>query len=168
MVAGTSGRSSVTGTSAESMVAGTPPPGGTERSRALVGAPTTQAPQRSEERSEARRHERAGAFWLLLTETPHEKSGAVSSRFEHSLGVFHRARRVFRNLRSQDRFAGDAPASKLDRVEDTLTIDVDRLDYIIRDSQMTGAEVLSVDTDRMIDAYTTVPEEGLALRDKAL
>ncbi len=47
-------------------------------------------------------------------------------------------------------------------------IDVDRLDYIIRDSRMTGAEVLSVDTARMIDAYTAVPDAGLALRDKAL
>jgi HD superfamily phosphohydrolase len=47
-------------------------------------------------------------------------------------------------------------------------IDVDRLDYILRDNEMTGAEVLSVDRDRMIEAYTAVPDAGLALRDKAL
>ncbi|GGL64684.1 HD domain-containing protein [Halocalculus aciditolerans] len=47
-------------------------------------------------------------------------------------------------------------------------IDVDRLDYITRDNRMTGADVLSFDTDRMIDAYTAHPEEGLALSDKAL
>lgn len=47
-------------------------------------------------------------------------------------------------------------------------IDVDRLDYITRDNQMTGAEVLSFDTDRMVDAYTAHPEEGLALSEKAL
>jgi HD superfamily phosphohydrolase len=47
-------------------------------------------------------------------------------------------------------------------------IDVDRLDYITRDNQMTGADVLSFDTDRMVGAYTAHPEEGLALSDKAL
>jgi HD superfamily phosphohydrolase len=47
-------------------------------------------------------------------------------------------------------------------------VDVDRLDYLVRDGQMTGAEVLSVDIDRMVDAYTAVPDAGLALRDKAL
>jgi HD superfamily phosphohydrolase len=208
--------------------------------------------------------------------------GANHTRFEHSLGVFHLATRVFENLRSQRRFARGADAAHLDDVERTLEcaallhdvghpplshlgeahldraglvdrlrsaglvaafesagvetgvdggpfegaaahellgcvlvlerfadrldalgvdpmevcafvlgysltyhrsgdrhfgvaaevlhspIDVDRLDYIVRDSEMTGAEVLSVDRDRMIDAYTAVPEEGLALRDKAL
>ncbi|MFC4447841.1 HD domain-containing protein [Halorussus aquaticus] len=47
-------------------------------------------------------------------------------------------------------------------------IDVDRLDYITRDNQMTGADVLSFDTDRMVGAYTAHPDEGLALSDKAL
>ncbi|WP_293027278.1 HD domain-containing protein [Natronococcus sp.] len=47
-------------------------------------------------------------------------------------------------------------------------IDVDRLDYITRDNQMTGADVLSFDTDRMVDSYTAHPEEGLALSEKAL
>lgn len=47
-------------------------------------------------------------------------------------------------------------------------IDVDRLDYIVRDNEMTGADVLSFDTDRMVSAYTAHPEEGLALSDKAL
>ncbi len=47
-------------------------------------------------------------------------------------------------------------------------IDVDRLDYITRDNQMTGADVLSFDTDRMVGSYTAHPEEGLALSDKAL
>jgi hypothetical protein len=47
-------------------------------------------------------------------------------------------------------------------------IDVDRLDYIIRDDHMTGAEVLNVDTDRMVAAYTAHPEAGLALSEKAL
>ncbi|GAB6879491.1 HD domain-containing protein [Halorubrum gandharaense] len=47
-------------------------------------------------------------------------------------------------------------------------IDVDRLDYITRDNAMTGANVLSFDTDRMVDAYTAHPEEGLALSEKAL
>lgn len=47
-------------------------------------------------------------------------------------------------------------------------IDVDRLDYITRDNQMTGANVLSFDTDRMIESYTAHPEEGLALSDKSL
>jgi HD superfamily phosphohydrolase len=47
-------------------------------------------------------------------------------------------------------------------------IDVDRLDYITRDNQMTGADVLSFDTARMVDAYTAHPEAGLALSDKAL
>ncbi|UPW00925.1 HD domain-containing protein [Halorussus gelatinilyticus] len=47
-------------------------------------------------------------------------------------------------------------------------IDVDRLDYITRDNQMTGADVLSFDTHRMVDAYTAHPDEGLALSDKAL
>ena len=47
-------------------------------------------------------------------------------------------------------------------------IDVDRLDYITRDNQMTGADVLSFDTDRMVESYTAHPEEGLALSDKAL
>ncbi|MFC7188039.1 HD domain-containing protein [Halorubrum yunnanense] len=47
-------------------------------------------------------------------------------------------------------------------------IDVDRLDYITRDNQMTGAGVLSFDVDRMVDAYTAHPEEGLALTEKAL
>ncbi|MFC7199956.1 HD domain-containing protein [Halospeciosus flavus] len=47
-------------------------------------------------------------------------------------------------------------------------IDVDRLDYITRDNRMTGADVLSFDTDRMVDAYTAHPEEGLALSEKAL
>lgn len=207
---------------------------------------------------------------------------ANHTRFEHALGVFHLAKRVFRSLRSQRRFAGDASDAHLDAAEETLKcaallhdvghpplshlgehhldaadlrsrladaglvgafeeagidvgepdgpfrrasphellscvvilsvyaddlrelgvdpfevcayvlgysltyeregdrhfgvaaevlhspIDVDRLDYIIRDSRMTGAEVLSVDTDRMIDAYTAVPDDGLALRDKAL
>ncbi|WP_430506534.1 HD domain-containing protein [Haloparvum sp. PAK95] len=47
-------------------------------------------------------------------------------------------------------------------------IDVDRLDYITRDNQMTGADVLSFDTHRMVDAYTAHPTEGLALSEKAL
>ncbi|GAB3419652.1 HD domain-containing protein [Haloparvum alkalitolerans] len=47
-------------------------------------------------------------------------------------------------------------------------IDVDRLDYITRDNRMTGADVLSFDTDRMVSAYTAHPEEGLALSEKAL
>ncbi|MFC7324892.1 HD domain-containing protein [Halorubrum rutilum] len=47
-------------------------------------------------------------------------------------------------------------------------IDVDRLDYITRDNQMTGAGVLSFDVDRMVDAYTAHPEAGLALTEKAL
>ncbi|WP_121822205.1 HD domain-containing protein [Halostella salina] len=208
--------------------------------------------------------------------------GANHTRFEHALGVFALAKRVFRSLRSQRRFARGASEDHLDAVEDTLTcaallhdighpplshlgehhldaaglrerladaglvgafedagievgepdgpfrrasphellscvvvltkyadalralgvdpyevcsyilgyslsyeregdrhfgvaaevlhspIDVDRLDYIIRDSRMTGAEVLSIDTERMIDAYTAVPDAGLALRDKAL
>jgi len=47
-------------------------------------------------------------------------------------------------------------------------IDVDRLDYITRDNQMTGADVLSFDTERMIGSYTAHPDEGLALSDKAL
>ncbi|WP_435194491.1 HD domain-containing protein [Natronomonas sp. EA1] len=47
-------------------------------------------------------------------------------------------------------------------------IDVDRLDYITRDNRMTGADVLSFDVDRMVDAYTAHPEEGLALSEKAL
>ncbi|WP_336034959.1 HD domain-containing protein [Halobacterium yunchengense] len=47
-------------------------------------------------------------------------------------------------------------------------IDVDRLDYITRDNQMTGADVLSFDTERMVASYTAHPEEGLALSDKAL
>ncbi|WP_418284196.1 HD domain-containing protein [Halorubrum sp. DTA46] len=47
-------------------------------------------------------------------------------------------------------------------------IDVDRLDYITRDNYMTGAGVLSFDVDRMVDAYTAHPKEGLALTEKAL
>ncbi len=47
-------------------------------------------------------------------------------------------------------------------------IDVDRLDYITRDNQMTGADVLNFDTDRMVDAYTAHPDQGLALSEKAL
>ncbi|QRY24957.1 HD domain-containing protein [Halobacterium sp. BOL4-2] len=47
-------------------------------------------------------------------------------------------------------------------------IDVDRLDYITRDNQMTGADVLSFDTARMVASYTAHPDEGLALSDKAL
>jgi hypothetical protein len=47
-------------------------------------------------------------------------------------------------------------------------IDVDRLDYIIRDDHMTGANVLSVDTERMVAAYTAHPDAGLALSEKAL
>jgi len=47
-------------------------------------------------------------------------------------------------------------------------IDVDRLDYITRDNYMTGAGVLSFDVERMVDAYTAHPEEGLALSEKAL
>ncbi|MWG34937.1 HD domain-containing protein [Halomarina oriensis] len=47
-------------------------------------------------------------------------------------------------------------------------IDVDRLDYIIRDDDMTGADVLSVDTERMVAAYTAHPDAGLALSEKAL
>lgn len=47
-------------------------------------------------------------------------------------------------------------------------IDVDRLDYITRDNEMTGASVLSFDTERMVASYTAHPEEGLALSDKAL
>jgi len=47
-------------------------------------------------------------------------------------------------------------------------VDVDRLDYITRDNQMTGADVLSFDTARMVNSYTAHPEEGLALSDKAL
>jgi len=47
-------------------------------------------------------------------------------------------------------------------------IDVDRLDYIIRDDHMTGANVLSVDTERMVAAYTAHPNAGLALSEKAL
>ncbi|MES3161644.1 MAG: HD domain-containing protein [Halorubrum sp.] len=47
-------------------------------------------------------------------------------------------------------------------------IDVDRLDYITRDNRMTGAGVLSFDVERMVEAYTAHPEEGLALSEKAL
>ncbi|MFD1513037.1 HD domain-containing protein [Halomarina rubra] len=47
-------------------------------------------------------------------------------------------------------------------------IDVDRLDYIIRDDHMTGANVLNVDTERMVAAYTAHPDAGLALSEKAL
>ncbi|GAA0550016.1 HD domain-containing protein [Halorubrum ejinorense] len=47
-------------------------------------------------------------------------------------------------------------------------VDVDRLDYISRDNWMTGANVLNFDTDRMVDAYTAHPDEGLALSEKAL
>jgi HD superfamily phosphohydrolase len=47
-------------------------------------------------------------------------------------------------------------------------VDVDRLDYITRDNQMTGADVLSFDTARMVNSYTAHPDEGLALSDKAL
>ncbi|MFC7097287.1 HD domain-containing protein [Halobaculum marinum] len=47
-------------------------------------------------------------------------------------------------------------------------VDVDRLDYIIRDDRMTGADVLGVDTDRMLAAYTAHPDAGLALSEQAL
>jgi len=47
-------------------------------------------------------------------------------------------------------------------------VDVDRLDYIIRDNRMTGANLLEFDVDRMVDAYTAHPEEGLALSERAL
>jgi HD superfamily phosphohydrolase len=47
-------------------------------------------------------------------------------------------------------------------------VDVDRLDYITRDNEMTGAGVLSFDVERMVDAYTAHPEAGLALSEKAL
>jgi HD superfamily phosphohydrolase len=46
-------------------------------------------------------------------------------------------------------------------------MDVDRLDYIKRDNMMTGADVLNVDTDRMVDSYTTC-NESLTFSDKAL
>ncbi|MFC7176448.1 HD domain-containing protein [Halosegnis marinus] len=47
-------------------------------------------------------------------------------------------------------------------------VDVDRLDYMVRDDHMTGADVLNVDTGRMIAAYTAHPDAGLALSEQAL
>ena len=47
-------------------------------------------------------------------------------------------------------------------------VDVDRLDYMVRDDHMTGANVLNVDTGRMIAAYTAHPDAGLALSEQAL
>jgi hypothetical protein len=45
-------------------------------------------------------------------------------------------------------------------------IDVDRLDYMLRDNHMSGASLVSVDSERMVEAYTTVNEK-LALSTKA-
>lgn len=58
---------------------------------------------------------------------------------------------------------------RYDVVADLLhsAMDIDRLDYIIRDNFMTGASVLNVDTDRMVRAYTT-SGESLVFSDKAL
>lgn len=58
---------------------------------------------------------------------------------------------------------------RYDVVADLLhsAMDIDRLDYIIRDNFMTGASVLNVDTDRMVRAYTTC-DESLVFSDKAL
>ena len=47
-------------------------------------------------------------------------------------------------------------------------VDVDRLDYMVRDDHMTGADVLDIDTDRMTSAYTAHPKAGLALAEGAL
>lgn len=46
-------------------------------------------------------------------------------------------------------------------------IDVDRLDYMLRDDFMAGASLVSVDADRLLRAYTTA-RQGLALSEKAL
>lgn len=45
-------------------------------------------------------------------------------------------------------------------------IDVDRLDYMLRDDFMSGASLVSVDSSRMLNAYTTV-DKRLALSEKA-
>lgn len=46
------------------------------------------------------------------------------------------------------------------------SIDVDRLDYMIRDDFMSGASLVAMDIKRMVNAYTTV-DEGLALSENA-
>lgn len=46
-------------------------------------------------------------------------------------------------------------------------VDVDRLDYMLRDDFMSGASLVSVDANRLLRAYTTA-RQGLALSEKAL
>lgn len=46
-------------------------------------------------------------------------------------------------------------------------IDVDRLDYMLRDDMMSGASLVSVDSERFVRAYS-IPGRDLALSDKAL
>lgn len=45
-------------------------------------------------------------------------------------------------------------------------VDVDRLDYMIRDDFMSGASMVSVDSERMVKSYT-IADNTLALSDKA-
>lgn len=46
-------------------------------------------------------------------------------------------------------------------------IDIDRLDYMLRDDHMAGASLVSVDSQRMVKAYTAV-DQDLGLSDKAI
>lgn len=47
------------------------------------------------------------------------------------------------------------------------SMDVDRLDYVTRDNQMTGADVANIDVQRMVRSYGSF-ENSLVLSDKAL
>lgn len=62
---------------------------------------------------------------------------------------------------NRDEWQWEATASLL-----SSEIDVDRLDYMQRDDQMSGANLVSIDSGRMVDAYTTVGG-NLALSTKA-
>lgn len=47
------------------------------------------------------------------------------------------------------------------RLLNSSTVDVDKLDYIARDTQMTGYENIELDTERLLDNITIIEKEGI-------
>src|SRR6266700_3571936 len=88
--------------------------------------------------------------------------GAEHSRFTHSLGALHLMARILDRLRESNKIspedrAAAKPAALAQLVSSQL--DVDRMDYLLRDSLMTGAKYGLYDLEWIINALQ-IDEDG--------